>query len=150
MKIREAWTADAAALDGLLTELIRYEHRYDENLNPGFAVTDNYGAMIGREDCRIWAAEEDGELCGYLCALVCNFPVYVRPVVILDALYVREEHRRKGIATALMARAKDFAASIGAQSIELKVYSANDAAAGLYREHGFTETKKYLHWEVLP
>lgn len=150
MNIRLAQMEDAPALDALLTRLIRYEHRYDGNLDPDYTVTDNYANMLGHEGCRIWLAEEDGTACGYLCAIVYDFPVYVKPVVVLDALYVCEEHRRRGIATALMAELKAYAASIKAHAIELKVYSSNAAALELYTRSGFTETKKYLQLEVPP
>lgn len=150
MNIRQAKREDAPILDGLLTALIRYEHRYDANLNPDYTVTDNYANMMGHDSCKIWLAEEDGAVCGYLCAIVYDFPVYARPVVVLDALYVREEYRRRGIATALMAELKRFAASIKAHAIELKVYSSNAQALDLYTRSGFTETKKYLQLEVSP
>ena len=148
MNIRLAQMEDAPVLDGLLTRLIRYEHRYDGNLNPEYTVTDNYADMLGHEGCKIWLAEEDGAACGYLCAIVYDFPVYARPVVVLDALYICEEHRRRGIATALMAELKRYAASIKAHAIELKVYSSNAEALELYESSGFTETKKYLQLEV--
>ena len=148
MNIRLAQMEDATVLDGLLTRLIRYEHRYDGNLNPEYTVTDNYANMIGHEGCRIWLAEESGTACGFLCAIVYDFPVYGKPVVILDALYVCEEYRRRGIATALMAELKRYAVSIDAHAIELKVYSSNAQALELYNRSGFVETKKYLQLEV--
>lgn len=150
MNIRLAQMEDAPVLDALLTRLIRYEHRYDGNLNPDYTVTDNYANMLGHEGCKIWLAEDHGAACGYLCAIVYDFPVYKRPVVVLDALYVCEEHRRRGIATALMAQLKSYAATINASAIELKVYSANAQALELYQRSGFKETKKYLQMEVSP
>lgn len=150
MNIRLAQMEDAPVLDALLTRLIRYEHRYDGNLNPDYTVTDNYANMLGHEGCKIWLAEDNGVACGYLCAIVYDFPVYKRPVVVLDALYVCEEHRRRGIATALMAQLKSYAATINAGGIELKVYSANAQALELYQRSGFKETKKYLQMEVSP
>ena len=148
MNIRLAQMEDAAVLDGLLTRLIRYEHRYDGNLNPHYTVTDNYANLLGREDCRIWLAEENETACGFLCAIVYDFPVYVKPVVVLDALYVCEEYRRRGVATALMAELKRYAVSVGAHAIELKVYSSNAQALALYSNSGFLETKKYLQLEM--
>lgn len=150
MKIREAERKDAAVLDAMLTELIHYEHRFDQNLDRDYRVTGNYSNMIGRDGCKIWIAEEGDSACGFLCAILYDLPVYVKPVVILDALYICEEHRRKGCATSLMAELKRYAASVHAHAIELKVYSANAQASRLYSRAGFTETKKYLQLDIGP
>ena len=144
MKIRIAEMKDAAVLDEMLTKLIRYESRWDGNLDEEYSVKDNYSNMIGHPDCRIFIADCDGQPVGFLCALIYRFPMYRKPVVILDALYNEESHRRNGYATKLMMELKHFAQDVGASSIELKVFSENAVASSLYIAHGFSETKKYM------
>ena len=85
MKIRIAEMKDAAVLDEMLTKLIRYESRWDGNLDEEYSVKDNYSNMIGHPDCRIFIADCDGQPVGFLCALIYRFPMYRKPVVILDA-----------------------------------------------------------------
>lgn len=58
-------------------------------------------------------------------------------------LYVRPEHRRRGIGSALMSRAQDFAKARGDRQISLQVFSSNDAAIHLYRTLGY-QTKSFL------
>lgn len=148
MQIRNAEIKDAAVLDELLTRLIRYESRWDPNLDEEYTVRDNYSNMIGHQDCKILIAEEDGEIWGFLCAIVCRFPMYRKPMVILDALYVEEQYRNRGCATALIQELQRFAVGEGAASIELKVFSENATANKLYSRHGFAETKKYLRLDL--
>lgn len=144
MKIRIAEMKDATVLDEMLTKLIRYESRWDGNLDKEYSVKDNYSNMIGHPDCRIYIADCDGWPVGFLCALIYRFPMYRKPVVILDALFVEEPYRHNGYATKLIMELKHFAQEMGASAIELKVFSENAAANSLYSAQGFVETKKYL------
>ena len=148
MKIRNAGMKDAAELDAMLTKLIRYESRWDENLDTEYTVQDNYSHMIGHPDCRIWIAEIDGEIGGYLCAILHRLPMYRKPVVILDALYIEEPYRRKGYATALFQKLWEFANETDAAFVELKVFADNVSAGRLYAKQGFVEIKKYMKGTV--
>lgn len=113
-----------------------------------YSVKDNYSNMIGHPDCRIFIADCDGQPVGFLCALIYRFPMYRKPVVILDALFVEEPYRHNGYATKLIMELKHFAQEMGASAIELKVFSENATANSLYIAHGFAETKKYLKWNM--
>ena len=70
--------------------------------------------------------------------------VLLQPIAIVDALYVEEGYRGKGIAKDLFRRFQEFASVCGAASIELKVMSRNRDALRLYASMGFCETKKYM------
>lgn len=109
-----------------------------------YFVQDNYSNMIDHPDCRIYIADCEGISVGFLCALIHRFPIYRKPVVILDALFVEESYRHNGYATKLIMELKHFAQEIGASAIELKVFSENITANNLYFAQGFEETKKYL------
>lgn len=145
MTIREAERKDSSRLDELLTELIHYEARLDGNLNPAYTVKDNYAERLALEGHRAFVAEEDGRIVGFLYGFLYHIPgVWLHPIVILDALYVEEAHRGKGIAGKLFCAFREFAAAHGAGSIELKVLSRNSGAIGLYEQLGFREAKKYM------
>lgn len=58
-------------------------------------------------------------------------------------LYVKPEHRRKGIGTALMKKAQDWARQRGDRKIGLNVFECNQPALNLYHNLGF-ETRSLL------
>ncbi len=143
MTIRDAQQPDTVFLDAMLTQLIRHEKRWDNNIDKNTVISDNYKNLIGQDECKLLVAEDNGEIIGYLCGFIIKQPMYCEPIAILDALYVCEHHRRKGCATALIDRFKEIAIMAGAACVELKVFSDNPAK-DLYSSIGFEETKKYM------
>ncbi|MBW4460727.1 MAG: GNAT family N-acetyltransferase [Nodosilinea sp. WJT8-NPBG4] len=59
----------------------------------------------------------------------------LHPYVLM--LYVTPEHRRQGIATALLAVAHEWAQQQGHRQISLQVFSGNQAAQALYQSLGY-------------
>jgi ribosomal-protein-alanine N-acetyltransferase len=55
----------------------------------------------------------------------------------IDNLAVAESHRRKGVATILLAKALEMAKEKGMNSAVLEVRANNFAAINLYEQHGF-------------
>ena len=140
IKIREASIEDAKTLDEMLTRLIRHEANYDKNLNDQSVVKDNY-----KEGHKIFVAEEEGRIIGFLYGFVYGIPdMWKEPVAILDALFVDEQYRGKGCACMLFEEFRKFACRSGVCRIELKVISENADALRLYQKLEFVETKKYM------
>jgi putative acetyltransferase len=52
---------------------------------------------------------------------------------------VAASHRRRGIGTALLRAAVDWARPSGVRKLELHVFPHNEAAIKLYRQFGFVE-----------
>lgn len=52
-------------------------------------------------------------------------------------VYVEPAHRRRGLATALLAQAESWAQSQGDRSLSLQVYADNPGAIALYERSGF-------------
>ncbi|MEL6381259.1 MAG: GNAT family N-acetyltransferase [Cyanobacteria bacterium J06626_18] len=59
-------------------------------------------------------------------------------------LYVLPDHRRRGIATALLKIAQDWGTARGDQQIGLQVFADNAAAIALYRKLGFETHSLWL------
>lgn len=145
IKIREASIEDAKTLDEMLTRLIRHEANYDKNLNDQSVVKDNYKERIGVEGHKIFVAEEEGRIIGFLYGFVYGIPdMWKEPIAILDALFVDEQYRGKGCARMLFEEFRKFACRSGVCRIELKVISENADALRLYQKLEFVETKKYM------
>ncbi len=70
-------------------------------------------------------------------------------VAVLHALHVRPPARRRGLATALLDRARQWAASQGAGWLALLVETANGPANSLYEGAGFQAVLRY-HYRVAP
>lgn len=75
-----------------------------------------------------------GRVVGYVCRWLIGDEVHILN------LAVDPDHRRRGIGRALLAHVLDEAAAAGARVATLEVRRGNEAAASLYRRHGFTET----------
>jgi ribosomal protein S18 acetylase RimI-like enzyme len=61
----------------------------------------------------------------------------------VTAVTVAEEHRRRGLATAVMAALQRWAGERGAHSVYLQVTAGNAPARALYRRAGFIEHHRY-------
>jgi ribosomal protein S18 acetylase RimI-like enzyme len=63
-------------------------------------------------------------------------------------LYVKPEHRRQGIGTALMHRVENWAAARGDRQISLQVFESNTAALNLYHRLGYIPQSLWLVKQV--
>ncbi|MDA0865525.1 MAG: GNAT family N-acetyltransferase, partial [Cyanobacteria bacterium] len=59
-------------------------------------------------------------------------------------LYVTPEHRRRGIATALLQQAQQWATGRGDERLGLQVFAHNAAAQALYRKLGYNTTALWM------
>lgn len=62
----------------------------------------------------------------------------------LDELHVLREHRRRGVASALLSEATRIAKEVRAWRIRLLVSPQNQGARSLYRSHGFVESEEVI------
>lgn len=130
--------------------------------NPELDAELALARLMRREPSAMFAAEADGKLAGFafveirpatgrrpglLRRLVdaltrrrAFLPVLVPARGWLVHLYVAPEHRRKGIAEALVRAAAGWAKSEGADSLELNVLASNEPARRLYQKLGMTTT----------
>lgn len=65
---------------------------------------------------------------------------------ILNDLYVQEEFRFKGVARALLNKAKDFAVQDGAKGLALSTATDNIAAQALYESLGYKQDTEFFHY----
>jgi GNAT superfamily N-acetyltransferase len=72
----------------------------------------------------------------------------LHPYVLM--LYVTPEHRRRGIATALLAVVHQWAQQQGHRQISLQVFSENQAAQALYQSLGYYPEAVLLKKELGP
>jgi RimJ/RimL family protein N-acetyltransferase len=90
----------------------------------------------------VFVAEDDGAIVGRLSVARDQHPAS-RHVADLG-LMVAASHRRRGIGTALLDAAVDWARASGVHKLELHVFPWNDAAIALYERFGFVR-EGYRH-----
>ena len=131
--------------------LVRIEKNDADRLSPlvaGFRVTLNgYRGIVSqpqveaaREEIKefldadfpIFAVEDGGELAGYM---VCRMDA---PCLWVEHLYVREEYRRRGVATLLFEKAEEIVRSMGEDTVFNFVHPNNLGMIGFLRSKGYT------------
>lgn len=142
--IRESSLEDTEVLDKLLTLLIRDEKKYDSNINEEFVVENFYENIINKDCNIIYVAEEDNKIVGYLYGYIKENDVTLENTAVLDALYVIDEYRNKGVATSLVNGFKSWSRENNARYIEVQVLNKNIDAFNLYKMLGFNELKSIL------
>jgi ribosomal protein S18 acetylase RimI-like enzyme len=97
-------------------------------------------ALISRDPEALLIAEEDGELAGTLIAGWDGWRAH------LYRLAVHPNHRRKGIATALLARAETRFAEFGAFRADAMVLDDNTSAHKAWEAAGYSPQPMWARW----
>ncbi|MDS0261552.1 ribosomal protein S18-alanine N-acetyltransferase [Haloarcula sp. S1CR25-12] len=126
-------TAERADLLGI--------HRIEQAVFPQpwpFSALESYlgeaGFLVATTD-----ADDGPRVVGYVIAD--TVPNHGTPLGHVKDLAVRPDHRREGVATALLKRALALLESVGAESAKLEVRADNEGARRLYRHFGFEHRK---------
>jgi GNAT superfamily N-acetyltransferase len=133
LRIRPATVDDVALLRSMICELAEFEHelewvtiREEDLARDGFGEHPRFRALIG---------ECDGQPSGY--ALFFNyFSTWVGRGLFLEDLFVRENFRKKGIGTALLAEVARIAVDERCYGIHWEVLDWNQKAIELYKALG--------------
>lgn len=100
-----------------------------------------YDKLLADPTCVIYLAAWDGEAAGYVVCMVKdsagNAFIYPAKTLLVDQLSVSEAFRRRGIGRALMERAASLARDVGADSIQLTVWTFNEEAIAFYKQLGY-------------
>ena len=143
--IRAYRSADGVSLRDCIAELQDAEREIDGRLRPGRSIASDYQDRM-LDECRryageIFVLEIDGAIAGFT-TVYCRVP-FERldepsgDYAIVAELLVREAHRRRGYARALLSHAERFAGTQGASELRIGVLSENAPARALYLDAGF-------------
>jgi GNAT superfamily N-acetyltransferase len=143
LSIRPATAADAALLLALVRELATYEREPEavvateaDLLRDGFGREPRFHALI---------ASSDGEPVGFSLYFFAYSTWRGRPSLYLEDLFVRPEHRKKGIGLALMRRLAAVAVAEQCRRFEWAVLDWNTPSIGFYESLGAKLMKEWLH-----
>ena len=109
---------------------------------------DYFRRVLAREQVIALAAYSGNEIVGGLVAYVLDKLEQERCEIYIYDLAVAEAHRRRGIATALIADLQARAAEIGAWVIYVQADYGDEPAIALYRKLGTRE--EVMHFDIPP
>lgn len=143
MNIRKAQEKDFGAIIDILT-MVNSLHN---SLRPDIFKQGGakYGEqelskIIDDEQARIFVAEKDGILLGYIILFIKESEGtstrYESKTCYIDDIGVLPAYQGEGVATALFEHAENFAREEGCSSITLNAYEGNDPAMKFYKKMG--------------
>jgi aminoglycoside 3-N-acetyltransferase I len=104
--------------------------------------------LLGSDTFAVVVAQMDGRVIGALAGYVLPKFEQARSEFYIYDLAVDAAHRRRGIATALIARLQQWAAERGVYVIFVQADHGDDAAIALYTKLGLRED--VLHFDIAP
>ena len=111
---------------------------------------ENYDALIADPECLLLGAFCADRLVGFLRATlyVGDGADKTARTVSFDNIYVLEEHRRGGVASALCEELERWSKEQGAKRIDLTVWGFNENALAFYRTLGMKPQRYVLEKEL--
>jgi GNAT superfamily N-acetyltransferase len=95
----------------------------------------------------VYAVVQGGQALGFTQLYPSFSSVSMRPVWILNDLYVAEDARRRGVGARLLRAARDHAMKTGAVRLALSTAVTNTAGQALYERDGWRRDTAFLHYE---
>jgi len=141
---------DAARDEQSLRECLIEQQNFHRRLEPawpdGQAIVGAYMTYLETECAAhngcILMAHCGEQAAGFVCVVAATrgeSPEDPAPLAWVHELYVKPEHRRRGVASRLMAAAERFAGGEGARVLRLGVQDRNAGARRFYTKQGFAE-----------
>jgi ribosomal protein S18 acetylase RimI-like enzyme len=150
--IRKAKTEDYGSLIELFDEVdaVHRDHhpRIFQKPNGPVWEIDYYIGLISDESTAVFVAELEGNILGFIHAIVRDapdIPVLVpRRFAIIDGIVVISKYKKRGIGRMLMKGIEEWTKEKGASSIELNVYEFNQEAISFYESLGYKTFSRKL------
>ncbi|WP_397533364.1 GNAT family N-acetyltransferase [Roseateles sp.] len=144
LSYRSAVTSDLPALCALGEQVNAIHHAAHPQVFAAAGAPDrdeeHWAACLGRDDARIFVAELDGQLVGFVTVVLVNEAhSLLQPMRFgrVGSVSVTEAMRGRGIGKELMRQAHAFVAELGGHEVRLTVWAFNEAALRLYQELGY-------------
>lgn len=102
---------------------------------------------LGRGESVILAVVEGGRALGFTQLYPSFSSVSMKPIWILNDLFVVEDARRRGVGARLLRAARDHATKTGAVRLALSTAVTNTTAQALYERDGWRRDTAFYHYE---
>lgn len=130
MEIRPATPADGSAYVGLVQALADFEKLPGPDEAAKKRLLDHAFADPPRYE--LWVAELDGAVVAYAAFFMTYSTFLARPTLYLEDIFVHPDARRRGVATAMLARLEALARERDCGRFEWTVLDWNTGAQKLY------------------
>jgi GNAT superfamily N-acetyltransferase len=125
----------------------QYRMFYQQPSNPAGA-TQFLQERLQKNDSTIFLAEENGSMIGFTQLYPSFSSVSMKPIWILNDLFVAEDYRKQGVAQQLMTTAEAFARETGAIRMTLSTQISNAVARSLYESRGYVRDDEFHHYTL--
>ncbi|XDD49978.1 GNAT family N-acetyltransferase [Leptospira sp. WS92.C1] len=144
MNIREVEINDLQEMSKLFDEYRQF-YKQKSDLSGASKFLEE---RIRNKESKIFIVLEDQLYLGFTQLYPVFTSVSMKRAWILNDLYVRPEHRKKGAAKALIDRSVSLARSDGSKYLELSTATDNTNAQKLYESYGFVKDEEYFHYSL--
>lgn len=139
--------ADASDIDTLTSLFDGYRVFYEKPSDPHGARAF-LSQRLSKADSVIFLAEVGGVGLGFTQLYPLFSSVRMRPIWLLNDLFVAPEARKQGVARALMLRAQAHAVETGAAGLELATAKDNHTAKSVYEDLGWALDTDFDHYSI--
>ncbi len=143
LRIRPAIPSDVDAIANLIHQLAEYEKLSHEVTGD---VNDLWAHLFGQNPCaQVIIAEWEGNIAGFALYFYNYSTFLMKPGLYLEDLFVLQDYRRRGIATALLSSLAQTALDKGCGRFEWSVLDWNEPAIAFYQGIG---AKLMQDWRI--
>lgn len=133
-------------VDRIVPLFVAYREFYQRAADPQRSRT-YLEERLARNESVIFLAEEGTTPVGFVQLYPTFASLAMKPWWVLYDLYVLPRARRRGVATRLLARAKQHATETGADGLSLET-AVDNPAQKLYEALGWKRDERFLHYEL--
>lgn len=141
---------EAQICDDLLTKLIMSERKYDDNVKETYKVNYYYTELFNKDYNVLICAKHNDNIVGFIYGFIKyeKGDLVKANVGFIDAVYVKNEFRKQGIASQLINEFYKWCNSKDVKYVEVSSYIKNDGACNLYKKFGFEITSYYMRKNI--
>lgn len=144
MKIKKATIED---LDSIVTLFDLYRQFYEQPSDPEAAKIFLSDRIKSNESVIFLAVDEyNYKGTGFVQLYPLFTSVGMKRIWLLNDLFVHPDHRKKGVAEALMEKSREFAVETCAKGIILETQKTNSQAQNLYDKLGYKRDKECFYF----
>lgn len=151
IKIKKVDTVEECLVcNKMLEDLIKFESKFDQQINENHKISDHYERTLNKEDSVIFLAKVNDSIVGYIMAYKAKEKLSVKDNIInIMNIYVCEEHRNKKIGKRLISEVENWAKTQFENFvIELDCISKNENAIAFYKSLGFNPVRVKMRKQI--